>query len=196
MCKLVIISGQSGAGKNFLLTKLLNFNIIDEEGKSITTRPMRKREQEGVEYYFKTLEEFKQLDKEGFFVEQRVYHTVNGDWYYGLGKNCIDFNSDKTYCVIVDYNGYIRLKNYIDNNYSDKCKYISIFLDCPLQERLRRSIIREGEMTDEQCLEVCRRMISDNKEIGIYKNKYDHVLISDEEHEEYNLNYIKKLLED
>ena len=93
--------------------------------------------------------------------------------------------------MILDYNGYVEYSKWLKENHRFDCRFENVFLYAPLQERLKRSITREGTMTDKQCLEVCRRMIKDNEEIGIHIDDCNHVLISDDEHKEYNLNYIK-----
>ena len=197
MVKILIIIGESGVGKDTLLKELINNKIIDEGIISTTSRPMRNGEKEGREYYFISTEEFKNKINNNEFIEQRIYNTVNGDWYYGVSKNNnVDFNSKKTYGVILDYNGYVEYSKWLKENHRFDCRFENIFLYAPLQERLRRSITREGTMTDKQCLEVCRRMIKDNEEIGIHIDDCNHVLISDDEHKEYNLKYIKELLEE
>lgn len=196
MSKIICLIGESGSGKDTMLKMLLENNIVDKRIVSTTTRPMRVGEQEGREYYFITEEEYYKSLNNNEFIEQRVYHTINGDWYYGVRENSIDFNADINYVTILDYDGYVKYKEYIDNKYNNSSEIIPVFLYAPLQERIRRSIVREGIMNDKQCLEVCRRMIADNKAIGIHIDDCEHVLISDDEHKEYNIKYIKELLEE
>ena len=93
MVKILIIIGESGVGKDTLLKELINNKIIDEGIISTTSRPMRNGEKEGREYYFISTEEFKNKINNNEFIEQRIYNTVNGDWYYGVSKNNnVDFN--------------------------------------------------------------------------------------------------------
>lgn len=73
MRKIVFICGESGAGKSYLQEKLLNAHpsyytrII-----STTTRKPREGEENGVHYWFKTEEEFKELKSKG-----RMLQSVN-----------------------------------------------------------------------------------------------------------------------
>ena len=87
MGKLIIFSAPSGSGKstiiNYLLTKGLNlaFSI------SATSRPPRGSEQNGVEYFFLSPEEFKQRIANNDFLE---YEEVYQDRFYGTLKEQVE----------------------------------------------------------------------------------------------------------
>ena len=78
-----VISGPSGSGKGTVMGFLKE--LYPEAGLAVsaTTRPRRDYETEGVEYYFKTREEFERLLAEGEILEHTVY---NGN-YYGTLKS-------------------------------------------------------------------------------------------------------------
>ena len=64
---------------------------------STTTRPMRSNETEGVDYYYKTKNEFEELIMNDKLIEYRYYDTIqNGEntrWHYGIERKEIDLNS-------------------------------------------------------------------------------------------------------
>ena len=71
--KIFALLGYMGVGKDTLLKQVLK-DIDDVKPIiSTTTRPMRKGETEGVEYYFIDDTEFFRRGTD--FVEQRIYHT-------------------------------------------------------------------------------------------------------------------------
>ena len=77
MEEIIVLLGKSSCGKNFIQEKL-----IEEYGYtglvSTTSRPPRENEQEGVDYYYVTNEEF----------EKQI---ANGEtWYYGLSKKAFE----------------------------------------------------------------------------------------------------------
>ena len=76
---LVAVSGFSGAGKGTLMKELLK--KYDQYALSIsaTTRQPRPGERDGVEYFFKTSEEFRKMIAEDAFIEYARYV----DNYYG-----------------------------------------------------------------------------------------------------------------
>ena len=80
--KIIIISSPSGAGKtticNNLVKKMKNIQI----SISYTTRPIRKNEKNGYDYYFVTKKEFDNLKNKNFFIETA---KVFG-YFYGSPK--------------------------------------------------------------------------------------------------------------
>ena len=55
--KLIIVSGPSGAGKDTIVNEYIKKHPEDQISVSMTSRPMRNGDIEGVSYYFKTKEE-------------------------------------------------------------------------------------------------------------------------------------------
>lgn len=101
--KLIIISGPSGAGKTSLAREVMKNLPSLAFSVSATTRKKRETEQEGVDYYFISNEEFAKRAHEGAFAEwEEVYqgllygtpHTeLNRLW--GIGKTAV-FDVDAT----------------------------------------------------------------------------------------------------
>lgn len=140
--KLLVVSAPSGAGKTTLVKHLLA--TIDNLAFSIsaTSRPQRENETDGVDYYFLSVEEFKNKIKENAFLEwEEVYQNV----YYGtliseverltaLGKHVV---------FDVDVVGGLNIKKHFGD------KALSIFIQAPsievLAQRLRNRCTESEE---------------------------------------------------
>ena len=153
--KIFALLGYMGVGKDTILKQVLK-DIDDVKPIiSTTTRPMRKGETEGVEYYFIDDTEFFRRGTD--FVEQRIYHTKvkeNGvekdaTWRYGIER--MELEKDDYLIVIVDSIGYKELKNYVGNN-----KIVPIFISAP-QEELKARALARGDLE----AEVDRRLKDD-----------------------------------
>lgn len=153
--KIFALLGYSSVGKDTILKQVLK-DIDDVKPIiSTTTRPMRKGETEGVEYYFIDDTEFFRRGTD--FVEQRIYHTKvkeNGvekeaTWRYGIER--AELEKDDYLIVIVDSVGYKELKNYVGNG-----RIVPIFISAP-QEELRARALARGDLE----AEVDRRLKDD-----------------------------------
>lgn len=153
--KLFCLLGYSSVGKDTILKQVLKDMDDVKPIISTTTRPMRKGETEGVEYYFIDDTEFFRRGTD--FVEQRIYHTKvkeNGvekdaTWRYGIER--MELEKDDYLIVIVDSVGYKELKNYVGNN-----KIVPIFISAP-QEELKARALARGDLE----AEVDRRLKDD-----------------------------------
>lgn len=153
--KIFALLGYSSVGKDTILKQVLKDMDDVKPIISTTTRPMRKGETEGVEYYFIDDTEF--FRKGTDFVEQRIYHTKvkeNGvekdaTWRYGIER--MELEKDDYLIVIVDSVGYKELKNYVGNG-----KIVPIFISAP-QEELKARALARGDLE----AEVDRRLKDD-----------------------------------
>lgn len=153
--KIFALLGYSSVGKDTILKQVLKDMDDVKPIISTTTRPMRKGETEGVEYYFIDDTEFFRRGTD--FVEQRIYHTKvkengvekNATWRYGIER--IELEKDDYLIVIVDSVGYKELKNYVGNN-----KIVPIFISAP-QEELKARALARGDLE----AEVDRRLKDD-----------------------------------
>ena len=138
--KIYVLCGKSGSGKDTVYRA-----VQGELGLlpivSTTTRPMRPSEKEGVEYYFISDEEFKEMESKDEFIETRYYNTIQDGkeaiWYYGISKGAIDLDKGD-HIVIVDLNGLEELIAV----YGDSV--VAIYIHVEDEERERRAILRGG----------------------------------------------------
>ena len=153
--KIFALLGYSSVGKDTILKQVLKDMDDVKPIISTTTRPMRKGETEGVEYYFIDDTEFFRRGTD--FVEQRIYHTKvkengvekNATWRYGIER--IELEKDDYLIVIVDSVGYKELKNYVGNG-----RIVPIFISAP-QEELKARALARGDLE----AEVDRRLKDD-----------------------------------
>ena len=102
--KVLVVVGPSGVGKDTVMQKIFEkYPNSFKKGTTHTTRQIRPGEQEGVNYYYVTKEEFLQLQKENKLVENNLYNNN----YYGLSKMELEKAEklDKIMYVIIDING-------------------------------------------------------------------------------------------
>ena len=105
---LIVFSAPSGAGKSTIVKEILKefpeiiFSI------SATTRPKRKSETDGVEYFFLNESEFKKKIENDDFVEWEKFY----DYYYGTLKSFIKDNIEASITVLLelDVKGALKIK--------------------------------------------------------------------------------------
>lgn len=162
---LVVISGPSGAGKGTIYQCVIERTGM-KRSVSVTTRKPREGEVEGVNYYFRTEEQYQQMIAAGEFLETaEVYHN-----YYGTPKAPVFENLNNGYDVLfeVDVHGAKSIKK----KYPEA---ISIFVMTPdfksLEERLR------GRGTEsEDSLKT--RLGAAKRELGKYE-MFDYIVFND-----------------
>lgn len=124
---MIILVGASASGKTEV-AKLLAKKYGIVKAITHTTRPMRKGEQNGVDYFFVSKREFERLLSKNAFVE----HTLYNDNYYGCSKAQIADGK----AVIVDPNGLKAFKN-LNNK-----RIISFLMYADENIRLKRMLSR------------------------------------------------------
>lgn len=192
MCKVITITGCSASGKDTIFKEVLTVSNYAKPIISTTTRPIRNGEVEGREYHFIDTKKAIEKIQKNEFVETREYKVANGDiWIYGIEKSRIDIHSKNIYIVILDLQGLRQLEEYVG-----KDNIFSIYIDTTMQERILRSMSREGCISDDKCLEVCRRMIADNKEVASAKD-YCNITLRNEKKDDARdcVKFIKMLVE-
>ena len=136
--KLIVISAPSGTGKSTIIGELMKDDALELEFSiSATTRAPRGSERDGVEYYFLTLEDFKQRIDQDEFAE---YHEVYEGRYYGTLKSEIKRITGNGRNVVLDLDvlGGIDVKRLYGK------KALSIFIKPPSIETLRQRLLSRG----------------------------------------------------
>lgn len=107
MSKIIVtVTGASGSGKSSIVSELIKTNPNKyTEYVSYTTRPMRNKEIEGVDYRFISDRTMTKLIAEDFFIEQ----TEHGGNRYGIGRDIFD-NEDLITLVVVNVKGKRQLE--------------------------------------------------------------------------------------
>jgi guanylate kinase len=143
---LVILSAPSGCGKDTVFKELCKIRSDIVESVSATTRSPREGEVDGVNYFFKTEEEFKQLIINNGLLEYTVYNNC----YYGTPVEGVEkaIQDGKVCFLIIEVQG-------AQNIMKMRPDCVSIFLLPPSLEVLENRL-RSRETNDEE--DVKRRM--------------------------------------
>ena len=140
----IIISGCSGSGKNTLINELLNRNPKLKFLKSCTTRQTVRQEEIKNPLYIKlSRQEFEDKINKGEFFE---YEEIHG-YYYGTLNSTIDDLISGKNDYIKDL-GVLGQKAMVER-LGHKTKIVSIFLDVPKDELMKRLELR-GEKNIEK----------------------------------------------
>ncbi|WP_422484702.1 guanylate kinase [Gudongella sp. DL1XJH-153] len=125
MINIVAFIGPSGSGKT-TLAKYMNLRKVI----TFTTRPVRKGERDGVDYFFMEKKEFLRLYDEGELLE---YTEYNGH-LYGMGIKPLrdSISKGELISIVVDINGAKRLKEVFPDN------LLVIGIRTPLEECFER----------------------------------------------------------
>lgn len=162
MGRIFCLMGKSSSGKDTIFKEIkddkdLNLRPII----SYTTRPKRVNETDGVEYFFINTDELKNFEKENKVIEQRVYHTVHGDWYYcTINDNQIDLDKNN-YLLITTLEAYKSLRDYFGEE-----KVYPLYINVEDGIRLERAMNREKTQANPNYDELCRRFLADNKDFS------------------------------
>jgi len=169
--KMLIVSAPSGSGKSTIVNWLMQehpelrlyFSI------SCTSRAPRGTEQNGVEYFFLTPEEFKAKIANDEFLE---YEEVYQDRFYGTLKAQVERQREAGQNVVfdVDVKGGINIKRY----YGDEA--LSLFIQPPSVEELRRRLTGRGTETPEAIEE---RLARAEYELA-FAPQFDRVVVNDD----------------
>lgn len=166
--KLIIFSAPSGSGKTTIVRRLLEVFPQFEFSISATSRAPRGKEQDGVDYFFLTQEEFRRKVAEEAFVEwEEVYNGT----CYGTLKSEMQRIWHKGNVIVfdVDVMGGINLKRIFGDS---AC---SIFIMPPSIEELQKRL--EGRATD-SAETIAKRV--DKADFEISKaTEFDHIVIND-----------------
>ena len=168
--KLIIFSAPSGTGKSTIISWLMKEHKELNLAFSIscTSRAPRGTEQNGVEYFFLSPEEFRERIEHDEFLE---YEEVYQDRFYGTLKSQVERQLEAGQNVVfdVDVKGGVNIKNY----YGEEA--LSIFIQPPSIRELRRRL--ENRATDAP--DVIDQRIARAEFELTFAEKFDKVVVND-----------------
>ena len=167
--KAIIISAPSGAGKTTLVNKLLDAKLPLLFSISACSRAPREGEEDKKDYYFLSIEEFKEKIKAQDFIEwEEVYE---GNFYGTLKKEIERIWKEKKHVVFdVDVMGGISLKDYFMEN------SISIFIKPPSMEVLSKRLKKRNTEDRKSIKNRLEKSFEEMKSI----DKFDKIIVNDE----------------
>ena len=164
---LFILSGPSGVGKGTVRQRLFEQETHLKYSVSATTREKRAGEQEGIDYFYTTKEQFEAMIQNGELLE----HAQYVENYYGTPRAYVEEQLEKGNDVFleIEVQGALQVKE----NFPEG---VFIFLFPPSLEELKNRIIGRGTESDEL---VRNRLKEAEKEISMM-SEYDYVVVNDD----------------
>ena len=164
--KLYIIAGCSGVGKGTLIKEFLKRNNDIIFSISYTTRSPRPGEEDGVNYFFISKEEFEKMIKNDGFIE---YAEFSGN-YYGTGKEFVQkkLANNQNILLEIEIQGCAQVKSKIPDA-------VSIFILPPSLQELEKRLRGRHTETEEviqRRLEIAKKELEESK-------KFDYCIVND-----------------
>lgn len=161
MGKIICLMGKSSTGKDTIFRRLLQDGRLGLKTIVLyTTRPIRNGERDGVEYFFKSENDFRLLKEQGKIIEDREYHTFHGLWRYFMADDG-QVEESGNYIMIGTLEAYRHLQDYFG---TDRVLPIMIELDDGV--RLQRALGRERKQENPRYEEMCRRFLADSADFS------------------------------
>ncbi|WP_066638770.1 guanylate kinase [Desulfolucanica intricata] len=164
---LLVISGPSGAGKGTVCRGVLDKNKDIYISISATTRKPRPGELDGVNYHFKTTQEFKKMMAENQLLEYALVY----DNYYGTPRQEVmeTLKQGKDVILEIDIQGALQVKDNMP-------RAVLIFIVPPSLEELRKRLIQRGTDT----LEEIEKRLKCVKDELKYVSRYGYIILNDQ----------------
>lgn len=164
---LLVISGFSGVGKGTVVKELIKNYPQYALSVSATTRSKREGEEDGVAYFFKTVEEFKQMIEDAAFIEYAQYV----DNYYGTPKAYVQeqLKNGKDVILEIEIQGARRVKEQFP-------EAVLLFISAKDAETLKERLIGRGT----ESLEVVEKRLAVAAKEAQGMEEYDYFVINDD----------------
>jgi guanylate kinase len=166
---MLILSSPSGAGKTTLTRMLLQDAAVDLTlSVSVTTRPRRSSEVDGIHYHFISVEEFERIRAAGDLVE---WAQVHGN-YYGSPRRPVEaiLAQGRDMLFDIDYQGTQQIQKAAPED------VVTVFLLPPSMRELKARLERRAEDAADA---IARRLAAAREEINRWAI-YDFVLVNED----------------
>ena len=164
---LIVVSGFSGAGKGTLMKRLLEDYDDYALSVSATTRSPRPGEEDGREYFFKSVEEFEKMIAQDELIEYAKY--VNN--YYGTPKEYVmqQLEEGKDVILEIEIQGALKVKE----KYPDT---LLLFVTPPGARELKERRVGRGTESMEVIESRMKRAVEESEGM----DQYDYLVINDD----------------
>ncbi len=166
MGNIFYLMGKSATGKDTIYKLLLQNSALHLKPIVLyTTRPIRKGETNGVEYYFTDYKQLEQLRAQNKIIEERTYYTTLGIWHY-FTVNDQQFTDTSPLLMIGTLESFQKIQDYFG-----KERVIPLYIEVEDGLRLERALARERTQSIPNYEEMCRRFLADQKDFSEEKLK-------------------------
>ena len=165
---LTVVSGFSGSGKGTIMKELMKkYSERYALSISATTRAPRPGECDGVEYFFRTREEFERMIAEDALIE---YAQFVGN-YYGTPRTYVEeqLNAGKDVILEIEIQGALKVKKKFPDT-------LLLFVSPPSAGELKNRLVGRGTETMEVIDSRLARAVEEAEGI----EEYDYLVINDE----------------
>ena len=163
-----MVSGFSGSGKGTIMKELMK-KYADSYALSIsaTTRNPRPGETNGVEYFFRTKEQFEQMIKEDALIE---YAQFVGN-YYGTPKAYVEeqLEAGKDVILEIEIQGAMKIKEQFPES-------LLLFVTPPSAEELQKRLVGRGTETADVIAQRLARAYEESEGM----DAYDYIVVNDD----------------
>jgi len=166
--KIIVVTAPSGSGKTTLVKQLLAATSNITFSISACTRKPRAGEVHGVDYYFFSEDEFRNLIDQDAFIE---WEMVYAGKYYGTLKSELQRIWDNGQLPLVDIDVMGALN--IMNKYHNQC--LTVFIQAPSIEELRNRLINRGTETPESLNERVKKAEFEQS----YSGQFNKIIVND-----------------
>ena len=162
MGKLFYVMGKSSSGKDTIYEEVLSRKELGLKPFIMyTTRPIRAKETDGVQYHFVTVEKLREMQEKGQVIELREYDTACGKWYYFTA------DGDKIDMERYDYLALGTLVSFQKvRDYYGADRVVPIYIEVDDGNRLERALKRERKQAEPKYEEMCRRFLADQADFS------------------------------
>jgi guanylate kinase len=159
---LFIVSGPSGVGKDSVIAEVRKMDAVLKKVVTCASRKAREGEEEGVDYYFRSVDWFEAEDG-----KELVEHSIVHSNHYGIMRSEIERKSRDGAILVIDWQGFLKIKEAFREE--KNMLVYGIFVLPPSLEYLK--IRLESRGTDDS-LVIKRRLDAAEKEIeqAVYYN--------------------------
>ncbi|MGM8211807.1 guanylate kinase [Virgibacillus sp. W0430] len=163
---LFVLSGPSGVGKGTVRQRLFEQDTNLKYSISMTTRQRRPGERDGIDYFYKSEEEFLHLIEQNKLLEYAQY--VNN--YYGTPRDYVEqqLALGNDVFLEIEVQGALQVKKNFPNG-------VFIFLFPPSLEELKNRIVNRGT----ESIELVRNRLKEAKKEIDMMSAYDYVVVND-----------------
>lgn len=164
---LVVLAGPSGVGKGSVHRRLRALEDDIDLSVSVTTRPPRPGERDGVDYHFLDVDAFEAMVADGRLLEWAEYAGNR----YGTPRRAVEeaVAAGRVVLLEIEVQGALQVMERAP-------EALTVFVAPPSRDELERRLRERGTEDDET---VARRLRTAERELS-HRDDFDHVVVNDD----------------